>query len=117
EKGSPLSQAITFTTHIQLDHDQSSFSIDFAALSFCAPEMTEYAYKMEGLDKQWTHIRTNRRVYFTKLPPGDYVFRVNIVNSKGVLKGKETTLHITILPPFWASIPAYIFYVLLVLTT
>ncbi len=112
---SPLSQSITFTTAIQLQHHQSSFSIDFAALSFTSPEMTEYAYKMEGLDKQWTHIRTNRKAYFTKLPPGDYVFRVNVADSKGAMKGRETRLHITILPPFWASIPAYILYVMLIL--
>lgn len=112
---SPLKQSVTFTNQIQLTHRQSSFSIDFAALSFVSPEMTEYAYKMEALDNQWTHIRTNRRVYFTKLPPGQYVFRVNVTNSKGVLTGKETALHITILPPFWASLPAYIIYILIAL--
>ena len=117
KKGSPLSQSITFTNHIEFKHNQSSFSIDFAALSFTSPDMTEYAYKMEGLDKQWTHIRTNRRVYFTKLPPGDYTFRVNVTNSKGELKGRETQLHITILPPFWASLPAYVIYILLICTT
>ncbi|MEC3878166.1 two-component regulator propeller domain-containing protein [Parapedobacter sp. 10938] len=114
-KGSPLTQSITFIDHLELNHNQSSFSIDFAALSYVSPDMTEYAYKMEGLDKEWTHIQTNRKAYFTKLPPGDYVFRVNVVDSNGDLKGKETTLRITILPPFWASIPAFLGYALLVI--
>lgn len=113
QKGSPLTQSITFMEHLDLNHNQSSFSIDFAALSYTSPDMTEYAYKMEGLDNEWTHIQTNRKAYFTKLPPGDYVFRVNVVDSNGDLKGKETTLHITILPPFWASTPAFLFYAVL----
>ncbi|MFC3199069.1 two-component regulator propeller domain-containing protein [Parapedobacter deserti] len=115
KKASPLRQSITFTDHIELKHNQSSFSIDFAALSFVSPRMTEYAYKMEGLDKEWTHIRANRKAYFTKLPPGDYVFRVNVANSWGGFKGKETNLRITVLPPVWASLPAYLLYGLLVL--
>ncbi|WP_090607177.1 two-component regulator propeller domain-containing protein [Parapedobacter koreensis] len=117
KKGSPLLQSITFTDHIELNHNQSSFSIDFAALSFVSPGMTEYAYKMEGLDKAWTHIRTNRKVYFTELPPGDYLFRVNVAGSHGGFIGKETQLRISILPPFWASQPAYVLYILLVSAT
>src|SRR5690606_8628007 len=115
KKGSPLTQSITFMDRLELNHNQSSFSIDFAALSYISTGMTEYAYKMEGLDKEWTQIQTNRKAHFTKLPPGDYVFRVNVVDSNGDLKGKETTLRITILPPFWASAPAFFLYVLLVI--
>src|SRR5690606_30922867 len=92
QKGSPLTQSITFMEHLELNHNQSSFSIDFAALSYISPDMTEYAYKMEGLDNEWTHIQTNRKAYFTKLPPGDYIFRVNVVDHNDDLKGKETTL-------------------------
>ncbi|WP_262246428.1 ligand-binding sensor domain-containing protein [Parapedobacter soli] len=115
QKGSPLTQSITFMEHLELSHNQSSFSIDFAALSYISPDMTEYAYKMEGLDNEWTHIQTNRKAYFTKLPPGDYMFRVNVVDHNGDLKGKETTLRITILPPFWASNPAFLLYVVLLI--
>lgn len=114
KKGSPLTRSITFTDHVELKYNQSSFSIDFAALGFVSPDMTEYAYKMEGLDKSWTHIRTNRRVYFTELPPGDYVFRVNVADGRSGFKGQETQLRITILPPFWASLPAYLLYGVLI---
>ena len=65
QEGSPLTQSITFMDHLELNHSQSSFSIDFAALSYVSPDMTEYAYKMVGLDKEWTHIQTNRKAYFT----------------------------------------------------
>jgi len=113
-KGSPLKKSISFTDSIVLRHDQSSFSIDFAALSYLSPEMTEYTYKMEGLDPNWTYLQTNRKAYFTELSPGDYAFKVSAINGGGKLMGKEAILYIQILPPFWASKTAYILYLLLI---
>ena len=109
-KGSPLQQAISFTKNITLTYDQASFNIEFAALSFTAPEMTLYKYKMEGLEKDWTTLTTNRKVYFTGLAPGYYTFKVKAANSSGIWNDKETVLHIKISPPFWASWWAYCFY-------
>ena len=84
--------------------------MDFAALSYTVPEMNEYSYKMEGLDKDWTFLKKNRKVYYTKLPPGNYTFKVKGSNSSGVWNQQEARLEIKISPPFWASIWAYIFY-------
>ena len=70
KKNSPLRESITYTRRIELPFDQSTISIDFAALSYTMPEMNEYAYKLEGFDKDWTYLKTNRKAYFTKLPPG-----------------------------------------------
>ena len=53
-KDSPLKESIIYTKNISLPYDQSTFSIDFAALSYTVPEMNEYSYKMEGVDKDWT---------------------------------------------------------------
>lgn len=115
QKGSPLQNSITFTDKIELSHDQSSISIDFAALSYTAPEMSEYAYKLDGIDKNWTYLKRNRKVYFTDLKPGNYVFKVKASNSSGLWNNRETTLTIVILPPWWASNLAYSLYVMAVI--
>ncbi len=107
---SPLEQSITKTGKITLSHGQSSFSLDFAALSYTAPEMTEYAYKMEGLSQGWTYLKTNRKVYFTELAPGSYTFMVKASNSSGLWNEQPTQLQIEILPPWWASNLAWMFY-------
>ncbi|WP_431213957.1 ligand-binding sensor domain-containing protein [Puia sp. P3] len=112
--GSPLRQSITSTTAITLPYNQSSFSIDFALLSYTAPEISEYAYRMEGLDKNWTELKTNRKAYFTELAPGTYTFKVKASNSDGVWDQKETRLTIAILPPWWRSWWAYLLYALVV---
>jgi signal transduction histidine kinase/ligand-binding sensor domain-containing protein len=108
-----LPQSILYTKSLKLPYDQSSFSIDFAALSFTSPEVTAYSYKMDGLEKEWTFLKTNRKVYFTNLSSGKYVFRVKAFTN-GNWNSKEKKLYIEILPPFWASTTAYIVYALLV---
>lgn len=112
--GSPLKQALSFTNKIVLAYTQSTFSIDFASLSYTAPEMSQYAYKMEGLSEDWTFLKTNRKVYFTDLSAGRYTFKVKSSNSLGSWDVKEAILVIEILPPWWASKLAYALYALLV---
>ena len=112
-ENSPLKKSINFTDTLHLKYNQSSFSIDFAALNFTAPETTEYAFKMDGLEKDWTYIKANRRVYFTELTPGSYTFKVKAANSSGIWNAKEKRLTILISSPFWASNWAYLFYILL----
>lgn len=109
-----LQTSLIYTTEIDLSYNQSSFSIDFAALSFTSPELVEYSYIMEGLNKTWTYLKTNRKVYFTELDPGKYVFKVRATNSSGLWNPKETSLIIHIHPPIWANPWAYALYVLLV---
>jgi signal transduction histidine kinase len=113
EKKSPLQQAISFTKKIRLPHNKSSFSIDFAALSYTAPATIEYAYKMEGLDKSWTYIKTNRKVYFTNLAPGNYTFKVKAAAGNGTFSKNEQHLTIEILPPVWATTVAYMLYAII----
>lgn len=105
-----LSSAISFARAVELKHHESSFSIDFAALSFTAPEMTQYKYITEGLDNDWTYLKTNRKVYFTNLVPGTYRFRVKAASGNGIWSPGSAELTIRILPPFWASPVAYALY-------
>ncbi|MGN6181372.1 MAG: hybrid sensor histidine kinase/response regulator transcription factor [Mucilaginibacter sp.] len=102
-------QSIILTKKIKLNYNQSSFSIDFAALSFSSPEMTRYRYKMKGLDKYETELTHNRKVYFTQLKPGNYTFIVKAVGDNGIWT-KDASIEIDIAPPFWESTWAYIIY-------
>ncbi|WEK38110.1 MAG: two-component regulator propeller domain-containing protein [Candidatus Pseudobacter hemicellulosilyticus] len=115
--GSPLHQSITFTRSITLAHNQSSFSIDFAALSYTSPDMTEYAYRMDGLNKDWSYLKTNRKAYFTELSPGTYTFTVKARTGGGQWHCQPASLEIRILPPIWASPWAYLLYAVVIIAT
>ncbi len=87
-------------------------SLDFAALSYISPEMTEYNYKLVGLDDEWTKVNTNRKVYFTNLSPGEYIFKIK-ASVNGTWSKNEKQIVIQILPPFWATRWAYLVYAIL----
>ena len=79
----------------------NSFTFDYAGLSFAAPSRVRYRYLLSGFDKQWTEAGTRRTAYYTNLPPGRYVFRVQAANSDGLWNRTGAELAFTIRPPFY----------------
>lgn len=113
QKDSPINESISSLNNLVLSPEQSSFSLEFAALSYTAPDNTEYWYKMEGLNNEWVYLQKEHKVFFTELAAGNYNFIVKSMNSSGVW-GKETHgLVIEVLPIFWKSNIAYGLYTLL----
>ncbi len=106
-------RSVSFVDEIELPYDQSTFSIDFATLSFTSPDMNEYMYKLDGVDKQWTYLKSYRKAYYTNLSPGEYLFRLKSNNGNGEQMGEEKTLKIVIHPPLWQTTWAYLVYFLL----
>lgn len=100
---SPLTQDITFTDRIALSYKQSTLSFTFAALNFTAPENNQYAYKLEGFDKDWNYIGNQRKAFYTNLDPGQYIFRVKAANNDGVWNESGTSIRVIITPPFWKT--------------
>jgi len=106
-----FNRSLVSAKEITLEYQQSSFSLDVAALSFFAAEMTEYAYRMTGLYDNWEHLKSNRKIYFTKLEPGTYQFQVKaLVQGSDRWSENEANLKIIILPPIWKSNSAYFLY-------
>ncbi len=114
EQTSPLVQSIAFSDKIELDYNQSSINIEFAALNFTAPGLTEYSYKMDGLNDNWVNLGRTNNVFFTELPTGNYKFLLKSRVSSGSWGEEKLALKITVLPPFWASNIAYVIYFCLV---
>jgi ligand-binding sensor domain-containing protein/signal transduction histidine kinase/DNA-binding response OmpR family regulator len=116
EKGSPIKSNITFSNEIRLDHNQSSISFEFIALSFSIPQKNQYAYKLEGFDKEWNNNGNEHRASYTNLPPGNYTLHIKGSNNDGLWNEKGLEVRIKVLPPFWESNLAYIFYVILLIS-
>ncbi|WP_187264359.1 hybrid sensor histidine kinase/response regulator [Pontibacter beigongshangensis] len=102
-EGSPLTADISMTREIVLDYRQSIIGFEFAALSFTAPFQNQYAYMLEGFDKDWHYMGTQRDATYTNLDPGEYIFRVKAANNDGVWNEEGTFVKIIITPPFWQT--------------
>jgi len=95
---------ISEVKELKLSYRDYVFSFEFAALDYTAPEKNKYAYKMEGLDKDWLYTDSGKRfANYTTLAPGKYVFRVKGSNNDGIWNEDGTSIRITITPPFWQT--------------
>ena len=101
---SPLHRPIWATDSLMLAHNQSIFTLEFAALSYAAPERNRYRYRLEGLEEKWNEVDSGRRrATYTSLSPGKYVFRVLASNKDGVWHDSGVALRIRMLPPWWET--------------
>jgi len=98
-----LEKDISQVDSITLNYDQSVINIDFKALTFRHPESVDYAFYLDGFEKDWKYVGNNPRATYTNLNPGEYTLRIKSTNSDGVWGDNELDLHITITPPYWAT--------------
>lgn len=86
----------------RLKEQDKSFSLDFSALYYVAPEKIRYAYRLKGFDTDWREVGANRRfASYTNLSAGKYVFQVKCTNPDGEWSDRITELNIQLIPPFY----------------
>lgn len=88
-------------TALELPYADNSFSLEFIGLEYTHPADVQYAYQLEGWDKEWVYCGKARKAFFSSLPPGSYQFRVKAANGDGIWSEISTPLPIVIRPPFW----------------
>ena len=112
---SPIKTSIETTQKVILKHNQSSLSIEYAALSYFDPGKNQYAFRLENFEGNWNYVGKQRKATYTNLSPGDYIFRVMASDLDGNWDNLGTQLEIRILPPWWKTTLAYIIYAMIFL--
>lgn len=105
-----LPKALNWMAELDLSYKDHVFSLLYASLSYCTPEKNQYAYKLEGFDKDWNYVGSQNKATYTNLPAGTYVFKVKATNNDGIWSNQEASLKITIHPPFYWSTASKILY-------
>jgi AraC-like DNA-binding protein len=108
---SSFSPKIVFDSpsHIELSPDERSLALTFSSIDLNSNGAALYAYKMDGIDKDWTYTRENR-IQYSHLPAGDFVLRVRSANSDGVWTDNEQQLTIHRTPHFNERSAAWMLY-------
>lgn len=78
---------------IKLSPDEKDVSIRFAALDYNKNEDIIYAYRMEGVDREWRYTKSNELNY-AQLAPGDYTLHIKSTNGDGVWVDNEAVITI-----------------------
>jgi hypothetical protein len=95
-------------------------SFEYAALDFDRPDKQQYAYILEGSDKDWVMAGARRYVGYANIPGGDYVFKVKATNTPGNWNVPVVSILIHVTQPFyktWWFILAVIAVILVSLDT
>ncbi|MGN6530234.1 MAG: triple tyrosine motif-containing protein [Ginsengibacter sp.] len=96
------SLAPEYLKEIKTTYEKNTITIKFIGLEFTNPQSIHYRFKLDGLEKAWTEEKHSQEVRYANLPPGNYTFRVIAANADNVLSN-ETTLSISVLPPFYQT--------------
>jgi ligand-binding sensor domain-containing protein len=78
-------------------------SFEFAALDFNRPDKQEYAYMLEGFDKDWVVAGQRRYAGYANIPGGDYVFKVRATSTPGSWDSPVVSIPIFIKQPIYKT--------------
>ena len=96
-------EPVSMSNNISLNYNENFIDIRFACLLFHSNKQIKYAYKMEGVDKDWVYCNYKRNASYTNLSPGNYVFSVKAQSPAGVWNKTPTLLAVIIKPPYWQT--------------
>lgn len=110
-----LTKPVSENQPIELPYRANTVSFEFNALDYSNIHRNRYAYRMQGLNRDWIYCGRDRKANFSFLPPGEYVFQVKGANSDGIWNETGASVKLTIRPPWWGTWWAYTIYGLLIL--
>ncbi|MBE0666509.1 MAG: SpoIIE family protein phosphatase, partial [Bacteroidales bacterium] len=103
-------------SHPRLRYSMNDISFSWTTTCYLEEERTEYRYKLEGFDNEWSNWSNNNFKEFTNLPPGQYQFKVRSSTITG-LGSKETTFSFSVLNPWYRTFVAVTIYILIAFIT
>jgi ligand-binding sensor domain-containing protein/anti-sigma regulatory factor (Ser/Thr protein kinase) len=88
---------------IKLNHKQGNFSIEFGVVTGLEKSRYQLQYKLDGFDEKWKIADAQNTAVYTNVPEKKLIFRVRTISVDNSWQGKETTLAITVTPPFYRT--------------
>jgi ligand-binding sensor domain-containing protein/signal transduction histidine kinase/ActR/RegA family two-component response regulator len=96
-------QPIDPGSQTRLPRHSSQLAFDYTALNLRSPEKVLFQCRLDGLDKDWQNVGTQRSIRYAGLAPGHYVFRVRASNTDGVWENDGAPFAFVLLPRFYQT--------------
>ena len=91
------------TNNLGLTYQENTFAFDFSAIAFQHNREVNYEYKLEGYDNDWIRSGTSHYTRYSKIPPGNYNFKLRVYDANGTLSPFTKELQIEISKAFWQT--------------
>lgn len=95
----------------ELPYERNSLLFVFSGTHFGFEAELKFSFQLENFDSAWSAFSYESSKSYTNLPEGNYVFKVRAKNIFGQ-QSEERIYKITILPPWYRTTYAYIFYII-----
>ena len=95
---------------LRLSWRDNYLAIELAALNYQHPARNLYSWRLEGVDRGWTPPGIGREALYSHLSPGEYLLEARGANDEGLWNEKGLRLRLVIVPPWWRTHWAYLFY-------
>jgi ligand-binding sensor domain-containing protein len=95
-------EGLTRDGKIKLKSTENLFSFEFAVLDYKQSDDHQYAYMLEGFDKDWVNAGNRRYASYTNIPGGTYFFKVKSLNTYGDANSSVMTI------PLHVNAPVYL---------
>lgn len=109
-----ISRSFDDIKELRIPYNKAAVSLDFVALEYTSPDKISYSYLLEGWDKGWNDAGQSRTANYTRLQEGTYTFKLKVTNADGRWGEEIHLLKITVLPPWFRTIWAYMAYLALI---
>ena len=116
-KSNYLSKSIEVEKEIKMDYSDKKFEFEFQVIHYSNNQRCQYAYKLEGYDKNWIQVNGTPKATYTNIPPGKYTFKVKASNEDAIWNDKVTSIGLLIHPPFWDLLWVQVLLIILLLFT
>ena len=108
-----LKEPISQITEINLAHHENTFGLGFSKIDFRDNGESNIQYMLENYDPAWRDAFEGERLSYFRVPPGNYNFKIRSLNTTNG-NWVEENLMISIAPPWWRTIWAYVLYAILI---
>lgn len=120
--GAPSKDLINNNFKIKNDFkfSENRFSFSISLTDYFYENKNKYRYKLDGFDKNYTDFSKSENITYTNLKPGNYIFKIQGMNSDGLVSDVKN-YHFKVNNPWWQSkifyIVEFIFFSILLITT
>ncbi|MEM9023373.1 MAG: SpoIIE family protein phosphatase, partial [Bacteroidota bacterium] len=94
-----------------LGYNENNLTIEYIGFWYQSPENLNFRYRLDNYELEWIQSR-NRSVTYSSLPPGEYIFRLQVSETENFDNAFATSYKLTIRPPFWERTWFYVVTVL-----
>lgn len=111
EESEILTSSLLFTNELDLSYHERNLGFSFVSVGG-EEQSVSYFYRLIGENDEWIETQKEREVFYSNLSPGDYIFEVKAQGGSGTWTPQVSQLSFSISPPWYQTLWAYLFYVL-----